>query len=175
MHKIKRKVGPVMIIVAAFSAASSPAEPPDNVVPTPRERVEELDSMPWIEVIEKEIPPLKNKLGNRWPMIAWHSVGMEPLAKEQIHMLLDRGLTQHLRMDENMSAAAKALQEAGSPVIFMQGQAGSWPYSLAADSSRWGCPCRGCSPVWAKIRSTPVVASSPVAVSTQWSVGVSMM
>ncbi len=137
MRKIKRKVGPVMIIAAAFSAASSPAEPPDNVVPTPQERVEELDSMPWIEVIEKEIPPLKNKLGNRWPMIAWHSVGMEPLAKEQIHMLLDRGLTQHLRMDENMIAAAKALQEAGSPVIFMQGQAGSWPYSLAADSSRW--------------------------------------
>ena len=126
-----------MIFAAAFNDASSQAEEPDNVVPTSPERAEELDSMPWIEVIEKEIPPLKNKLGDRWPMIAWHSVGMEPLAREQIQMLLDRGLTQHLRMDKNMIEAAKALQEAGAPVIFVQGRVENWPYSLAADSSRW--------------------------------------
>ena len=75
-------------------------------------------------------------------MIMWHGVGFAPLDADQIQMLLARGLTQHLRLDKSMIDAAKALQEAGSPVIFMQGDAGSWPYSLAADSSALGAPIR---------------------------------
>ena len=137
MRAIRGKVLTLMIIAAAMNDASARPEKAENVVPSAPARVEEIDSVPWIEVIEKEIPPLQNKLGDRWPMIAWHSVGMEPLAREQIEMLLDRGLIQHLRMEKRYIEAAKALQEAGAPVIFMQGEAGSWPYSLAADSSRW--------------------------------------
>jgi len=46
-------------------------------------------------------------------------------------------LTQHLRLDKGNIEAARALQEAGAPVIFMQGGAGAWPYSLVPDSSAW--------------------------------------
>ena len=125
------------LFIALGGAGALPAGEVFDVEPTSRERGEQIASMPWIEVIEKEVPPLKHELGDRWPLIMWHSVGFEPLAAGQIEMLLARGLTQHLRMEEGMIEAAQALQKAGSRVIFMQGRAGNWPYSLAADSSRW--------------------------------------
>ncbi len=51
--------------------------------------------------------------------------------------LLARGLTQHIAMDEAMIPLAKALQDAGAPVIMMQGVAGDWPASLAGDPGAW--------------------------------------
>ena len=55
-------------------------------------------------------------------MIMWHGVGFAPLAADQIQMLLARGLTQHLRLDQGMIDAARALQEAGSPGDFHAGR-----------------------------------------------------
>lgn len=136
MRKIKQKILPALIAVAACTFPLQ-AEAPVKIGPTSKERIEELKSVPWIEVIEKEIPPLEHPLAGRWPMIMWHGAGGSPLTEAQIQMLLARGLTQHLRLDKNMIEAAKALQEAGAPVIFMQGDAGAFPYSLAADSSDW--------------------------------------
>lgn len=62
------------------------------------------------------MPPLKNELATHWPMITWHGPGHAPLESEQIQFLLDRGLTQNLRLDEGHIEAARRLQEAGSPV-----------------------------------------------------------
>jgi hypothetical protein len=135
MSKIKLKVLPAMMLAACTSF--SLAEPPTHVEPTPRERAAELSSVPWMETIEKEIPPLAHPRGERWPMIMQHGVGTQILPADRIQMLLARGLTQHLGLDKGSIEAARALQEAGSPVIIMQGTAGNWPYSLAADSSAW--------------------------------------
>lgn len=108
-----------------------------HVDSTTDERAAEIESLGWWQVVECEVPPLRNELGERWPMIMWHGPGLAPLEPEQIRFLLDRGLTQHVRLDTGYIDAATRLQAAGSRVIIMQGEAGNWPYSLAADSSEW--------------------------------------
>ena len=136
MKKIDRRI-PSALLAMTASALALGADAPGRVEPTAPDRTAYLTSTPYLEVVEKEVPPLQHARADRWPMIMWHGVGFAPLAADQIQMLLARGLTQHLRLDQGMIDAAKALQEAGSPVIFMQGDAGAWPYSLAADSSAW--------------------------------------
>ncbi len=64
-------------------------------------------------------------------MIMWHGVGFEPLSRDQIDILRQRGLCQHLQLNEAMIPAAKVLADAGMPVILMEGRTDSWPYSLA--------------------------------------------
>lgn len=123
-------------VAAGLAAVSAIAEPPANVAPTPPERGAQLRAQDWWQTVEAEVPPLQNPLGDRWPMIAWHGPGTGVLAPERVRFLLDRGLTQHLVLDESHIGAAQALQAAGAKVIFMQGRAGNWPYSLA-DSSVW--------------------------------------
>ena len=81
--------------------------------------------------------PLVNDPGDRLPMIMWHGVGFNPLSREQIKVLRDRGLTQHLQMEVSMIPAALALQKSGMPVIFMQGRTDHWPYSLADKHADW--------------------------------------
>lgn len=136
MKKFNRGIlsAPLAVAVCALALGADALE---FVEPTTPDRVAYLTSTPWLEVVEKEVPLLQHSRADRWPMIMWHGVGFAPLSADQIQMLLGRGLTQHLRLDQGMIDAAKALQEAGSPVIFMQGNAGAWPYSLAADSSAW--------------------------------------
>ena len=95
------------------------------------DRAAQLRARPWIETIAKEVPPLRNNPGNRMPMIMWHGVGFEVLQPDQIEILKRRGLCQHLQLEELMIPAAKALAEAGVPVILMEGRSDSWPYSLA--------------------------------------------
>ena len=136
MKKINRGILSALLAVAVCALALG-ADAPGRIEPTAPARTAHLTSTPWLEVVEKEVPLLQHSRADRWPMIMWHGVGFAPLAADQIQMLLARGLTQHLRLDQGMIDAAKALQEAGSPVIFMQGDAGAWPYSLAADSSAW--------------------------------------
>jgi hypothetical protein len=92
---------------------------------------------PLIEEIREKIRPLQHERGKRWPMILWEAVSFDPQPAEVYRDLLDRGLTQHIRMDENDIPTAKALQAAGSPVIMMQGAGGPWPASLAGDPSKW--------------------------------------
>jgi hypothetical protein len=121
----------------AFSVLPSGAEPPTDIQPTSADRAAEIRSRDWWELLETEVPPLQHELGDRYPMIMWHGPGQNPLPPEKIRLLLSRGVTQHIRMDSSMIPTARALQEAGSRVIMMEGRAGNWPYSLAADSSRW--------------------------------------
>lgn len=110
---------------------------PAHVPRTSPERAAELSGQSWWDIVAAEVPPLAHPLGDRWPMIVWHGPGQAPLKPEQIRFLLDRGITQNLTLDVAHIPAARALQEAGSKVIFMQGRAGNWPYSLAPDSSAW--------------------------------------
>ena len=83
-------------------------------------------------------------------MIMWHSVGFAPLASDQIQMLLARGLTQHLRLDKGMIDAAKALQEAGSPVIIHAGQ------------------CRGLALILSPLIPVPGRTNSTPATTIKW-------
>jgi carboxyl-terminal processing protease len=108
-----------------------------RVKPTSDARAAELKSKPWIDVIQREVAPLKNDPGRQMPMVMWHGVGFEPLPPEKLKILQERGLTQHLQMDAAMIPAALNLQRAGMPVILMQGRTDSWPYSLADDAADW--------------------------------------
>ncbi len=112
-----------MLVVLAVQAA---AEPPEY--PVKKEPAEEIS---FLERLKRDVPPLKNPLGDRLPMICWDAVGTEPREPEVYRALLERGLTQHIPMDAKMIPTAKALQEAGSPVIMMRGKAGPWPYNQA--------------------------------------------
>jgi hypothetical protein len=112
------------------TAAEADVKAPLTASKTDGDRAAQLRSRPWIETIAEEVPPLKNDPGNRLPMIMWHGVGFEPLRLDQIEILKRRGLCQHLQLEESMIPAAKALAEAGMPVILMEGRSDSWPYSL---------------------------------------------
>ena len=107
---------------------------PEKTAPS---RAEYLRSTPWIEIIEREIPKLTHDHGNRLPMIMWYGVGYEPLSPEEIRVLTDRGLTQHLPMSPSSIEAAKRLQQAGMPVILMEGRTDAWPNSLAGEPTTW--------------------------------------
>ena len=89
------------------------------------------------KAIHERIKPLKNDRGRRWPMILWECLSFDPQPLETNRMLLERGLVQHVRMDDKMIPTAKAIQEAGGPVIMMEGAGGPWPASLAGDAAKW--------------------------------------
>ena len=113
------------ILFAAFALVNAiQAEAPEYPQKTEGERP------PLIERLRKEVAPLKNSRGKRWPMILWECVSFELQEPQVYETLLARGLTQHIHLDEKMIPAAKAIQEAGSPVIMMQGAGGPWPYNL---------------------------------------------
>jgi len=115
---------PAILIALSFIVTIN-AEPP--VYP----RKTEGERPSFIERVKAEIPPLKNERGTRWPMIMWECLDFEPKPPEIYKALLDRGLTQHVRMDPKMIPTAKAIQKAGAPVIMMQGSGGAWPYNMA--------------------------------------------
>lgn len=87
----------------------------------------------FLERLVERVPPLRHPRGDRWPMILWASLPAGPQPVEHYRLLLARGLTQPLRMETDSIAAARLLQEAGSPVILMQGAGGNWPARLAPD------------------------------------------
>lgn len=124
----------VFVFLAAHAVAEQPLYPQRTAV----ERGKTLRTDPWIETLEREVPPLKNRPpADRLPMIMWHGVGFQPLSLQQLGVLRDRGLTQHLQLDESMIPAALALQKAGMKVILMQGRTDNWPYSLAEKPDDW--------------------------------------
>lgn len=104
---------------------------------TPADRGHALRTARWIDVIEREVPPLKNPRGDQMPMIMWHGVGFQPLTAEQLKVMSDRGLCQHLQLSTSAIPAAKVLQAANHPVILMEGRTDHWPYSLAKDATSW--------------------------------------
>ncbi len=134
------KTGWTMAVVVGmllFTSNSGIAEPPIFPTRTAPTRALELKSTAWLELIEREVPELRNAVGDRLPMIMWHGVGFEPLQAHQIDTLRKRGLCQHLQLDAAMIPAALALQDAGMPVILMQGRTDAWPYSLAERKEDW--------------------------------------
>ena len=138
LRRVRPAVVAAAVTVACFvDLGPARAADPASVARTTPERAAELAAAGWWETVLSEVPAMENELGDRWPMIVWHGPGQAPLPAERIQALLDRGITQNLTLDTNHIEAARALQEAGSKVIFMQGRAGNWPYSLAPDSSVW--------------------------------------
>ncbi|MDP6438094.1 MAG: hypothetical protein QGH74_00500 [Candidatus Brocadiia bacterium] len=122
-------VGIVALVLAAWAAPPLYARPQE-----PRRRGV------LVEEIEKRVPPLEHERGGRWPMIMFYNgegIGLDPLPHQRIRMLLDRGLTQHIVLDEKMIPTALALQEAGSPVIMVEGRGGPWPAREAGDPELW--------------------------------------
>ncbi|MGB2824166.1 MAG: hypothetical protein WBF17_24545 [Phycisphaerae bacterium] len=119
-----RVIGSLAMALAVGAAVAS-AEPPEYPRKTDGKRPALLDRL------KSEVPPLKHPRGSRWPMILWECVSFEPQPPEVYKALLDRGITQHIRMDEKMIPTAQAIQKAGAPVIMMQGSGGPWPYDQA--------------------------------------------
>ena len=118
-----------ILIVSAMLFASSATAGEQPIYPVKRTgegKVSLLDEV-------MKIPPLKHDRGARWPMIMWEALPFEPQPMEAYRALLARGLTQHVRLDAKMIETAKRLQEAGSPVIMMQGAAGPFGYDQAPD------------------------------------------
>ena len=79
-------------------------------------------SFSWLDEIQKNVPPLRHDRGNRLPMILWDAGPLELQPPEIYKALLARGITQHIHIDQKMIPIAKALQDAGSPVIMMEGE-----------------------------------------------------
>lgn len=87
--------------------------------------------------ILKRVPKLNHERGSRWPMILWECGPFDPQPTAYYEALLARGLTQHIQLDTNHIAIARALQASGSPVIMMQGGFGPWPSQLAGEPKEW--------------------------------------
>nr|CRH06533.1 Protein of unknown function [Candidatus Magnetococcus massalia] len=87
----------------------------------------------WQDVIRNRISPLCHERGERWPLIFWKSGGYTPLAREEVNMMLARGIIQHIPMTIEMIPTAKALQEHGAPVIIMENKMGEGPYALGEE------------------------------------------
>jgi hypothetical protein len=134
---------PMALLLAACVASASGAagdtsddaldDAPLYAQKTPRDRADDA----WLQVFLERVPPLQHARGTRWPMICWESAGLDPLPPETVKALLARGLTQHIRFDTNLIRVARALQDAGSPVIMVQGAGGNWPARLAGPEERW--------------------------------------
>lgn len=118
----------IVILAAVGVAAEEPVYAVKNAKAPP------LD---LAKAIREQIKPLQHDRGRRWPMILWECLSFEPQPAATYQMLLARGLVQHVRMDEKMIPTAKAIQEAGGPVIMMEGAGGPWPASLAGDPAKW--------------------------------------
>ncbi len=89
----------------------------------------------------QRIPPLTHDARGRWPLIAWEPFILSakddgfnkgvPLTKAQYQALAARGLAQAIRLTPAYIPIAKALQDAGVPVIAMEGNGGDLPATLA--------------------------------------------
>ena len=96
-----------------------------------------------VDTVLQRIAPLTHDASNRWPMITWEPFLLAtndtsfqkgiPLPLTVYRELLRRGLTQAIRMNTNYLAIGKALQEAGSPVIMMEGNGGDGPFARGDD------------------------------------------
>jgi hypothetical protein len=91
----------------------------------------------WFDAVIEHIPRLKHDRGSRWPLITWEGFSVAPQDATYYQRLLERGLTQHIRLDPRMIETALAIQKAGSPVIAMEGASGAFPASLAGEPSAW--------------------------------------
>ena len=102
-------------------------------VPAPKDQ----PRFSWYDTVLEKIPPLKNPRGARWPLIAWEGFSFQPQPQDYYHQLLRRGLAQQIRLESGMIETALAIQQAGSPVIAMEGRGGAFPASLAGEPAVW--------------------------------------
>jgi hypothetical protein len=91
----------------------------------------------WLETVTTVLDPLRHERGGRWPLVLWDGVGYEPLDADRIDALMERGVVQHLRLRRTDGAAARALADAGAPVILMEGAGGAWPYDTVGGDVEW--------------------------------------
>jgi len=83
------------------------------------------------------LEPLEHERGGRWPLVLWRGVGFDPLSGARIRAMLARGVVQHLRLGHPDVDAARALADAGAPVVLMEGAGGAWPYDALAGEYPW--------------------------------------
>lgn len=107
-------------------------EPGEPLYPVPAPA--EVD---WRDLAVRGLQPLEHERGDRWPLVLWEGVGYDSLPPESIEAMLERGVVQHLRLSEPDIEAARALANAGAPVILMEGKAGAWPYDAGQDDASW--------------------------------------
>ncbi|OPZ87766.1 MAG: hypothetical protein BWY76_00302 [bacterium ADurb.Bin429] len=92
----------------------------------------------------RQIPPLTHDATGRWPVICWEPFITTakdnsfwqgtPLPVETYRELLKRGLAATVRLDAKYIPMALAIQQAGMPVIMMEGGGGNAPGSEAPDT-----------------------------------------
>jgi len=125
------------VLCTAATAADCPVSLDDE--PPFEHSGQATENTDWLSLYLACLPPLTHDRGERHPLVLWSGVGDQPLSPEQIRGLLDRGLVQHLPLRADAISAAKALQQAGAPVVLMDGKVGGWPYNLLDDKS-WQLP-----------------------------------
>ena len=114
-------------------ASAQATQPADYAIKTP----DDPKTIDWIQALRTKVKPLTHARNGRWPMILWENVPFEPQAPEVYRDELARGFVPHIRLDEKMIPAAKAIADAGGTVIMMQGAGGTFPYDRAGDPSLW--------------------------------------
>lgn len=113
------------ITLTALTVLAACAPPPALRAPEIADRAATVN---WPNVLIDRLAPLSCDRGDRWPMILWEGVGFEPLPVVTIQALLARGIVPHLPPKAASIPAAKALMNAGAPVILMAGENGTWGY-----------------------------------------------
>lgn len=124
-----RSLVPLLLLLVGACAPLAPVYPPEKPAEAPK--------VDWLAVLRDLVPPLKHERGGRWPLVLWSDPPAEELTPEAVRMLLARGIVPHIRLDKASIPLARILQEAGAPVIAVEGKGGNWPYSLAGDTVEW--------------------------------------
>ncbi len=94
------RIAIVLWVSCAWLAAAIAGEKPEYAV-----KANSLGQKSFVEKLKAKVPPLKHVRGHRWPMIVWEGVGFEPQSPEVLRVLLERGLVQHVQLDEKMIPA----------------------------------------------------------------------
>ncbi len=97
-----------------------------------------------LDVLLKKIPPITYDIKGRLPIITWEPFMQTasdnsyskalPMPEEMYKELSARGLAQAIPMRAEYIPIARVVQKSGMPVIFMEGNGGDIPGSLAPDS-----------------------------------------
>ena len=124
----------VMLVMVLGAHAIQAAEP---VKAAPGEEV------PWsLQTFLQRVPPLRHDPAGRLPLITWEPFRLtpedtafdegKPLSDEMYREIGKRGFTQRIPLNEKYIPMALALQQAGLPVVFMEGAGGKGPRSSEA-------------------------------------------
>lgn len=124
-------------LAGAFCGKIAPAQELKNGVLYPKKLLPLTGKFSWYEIVLKKIPRLKHARGSRWPLITWENFSIEPQRPQFYRELLDRGLADHIRLDPALISTALAIQAAGSPVIVMEGNGGTYPADMAGKPEEW--------------------------------------